>query len=341
MKIVDVVIIGAGPGGLKCAETLGNSSLKVLLLEKNSEVGPKVCAGGLTGKGIEYLNIPSDLIEYKYNRVKLHVNNITSTLNSDTDFVFTIDRKEFGRWQLQKLKAFSNVEVRTNSKVTEITKEFIVVDGEKMGYKYLVGADGSNSIVKRFLGLKSRKMGIGIQYIIPTDKYKDFEVYFRPKYFSAWYTWIFPHRGYVSIGCGCSPEVLSPEKLKKNFHRWLNNHDIDISEGKYEAFPMDTDYKGIHFDDVFLVGDAAGLVSPFTGEGIYQALISGEEVAKIILDPSHIPDKMPLIIHKQNRHRKLIEMMIRSGRFKSLIYMAGLLLFKLPKYEKKAIRFFG
>ena len=79
MKIVDVVIIGAGPGGLKCAETLGNSSLKVLLLEKNSEVGPKVCAGGLTGKGIEYLNIPSDLIEYKYNRVKLHVNNITST----------------------------------------------------------------------------------------------------------------------------------------------------------------------------------------------------------------------------------------------------------------------
>ena len=341
MQSFDVIIIGAGPGGLKCAETLGNSSLKVLLLEKNSEIGPKVCAGGLTGKGIEYLNLPPHLVEYKYKRVKLHVNNITSTLKSDTDFAFTIDRKEFGQWQLQKLSAFSNIEVRINSKVTEITKEFVVVNGEKIGYKYLVGADGSNSIVKRFLGLKSRKMGIGIQYIISTDKYKDFEVYFQPKYFSAWYAWIFPHHGYVSIGCGCSPEVLSAEKLKKNFHRWLNDHDIDISEGKYEAFPMDTDYKGIHFDNVFLVGDAAGLVSPFTGEGIYQALISGEDVAKTILDPSYVSDKMPAIIYKQNRHQQLIDLMIKSGEFKSFIFTAGQLLFRIPKYEKKAIGLFG
>lgn len=341
MQSFDIIIIGAGPGGLKCADMLGNSSLKVLLLEKNSEIGSKVCAGGLTGKGIEYLNLPSHLVEYKYNRVKLHVNNITSTLKSDTDFAFTIDRKEFGQWQLQKLSAFSNIEVRINCKVTEITKEFVVASGEKIGYKYLVGADGSNSIVKTFLGLKSRRIIIGIQYIIPTDKYKDFEIYFQPKYFSAWYAWIFPHRGYVSIGCGCKPEVLSPEKLKKNFHRWLKDRNIDISEGKYEAFPMDTDYKEIHFGNVFLVGDAAGLVSPFTGEGIYQALISGEEVAKTILDPSYISKKIPEILHTQNRHRKLIGMLIKSGIFKSLIFTAGLLLFKLPKYEKKAIRFFG
>ena len=341
MELFDVIIIGAGPGGLKCAEILGNTSLKVLLLEKNEVIGPKVCAGGLTGKGIEILNLPPHLIEYSYNRVKLHVNNITSSLKSDSDFAFTIDRKEFGQWQLQKLSAFSNIEVRTGSKVTEITKEFVVVNGEKICYKYLVGADGANSVVKTYLGFKSKGMGIGIQYIIPTDKYKHFEIFFQPKYFSAWYAWIFPHRGYVSIGCGVDPKQMSPKDLKENFHRWLKSKKIDISEGKYEAFPMDTEYKGIHFDNVFLVGDAAGLVSPFTGEGIYQALISGEAVARTILNPSYVSDKMPAVIQKHMRHHQLIDLIIRSGMFKSLLFSAGQLLFKIPKYEKKAIGLFG
>ena len=125
VQFFDVVIIGAGPAGLKCAEKLGNSSLKVLLLEKNDEIGPKVCAGGLTGKGIEYLGLPPQLIEYSYNQVKLHVNNIASTLKSDTDFAFTIDRKKFGQWQLQKIKAFPNIEIRISSKATVVNKDFI------------------------------------------------------------------------------------------------------------------------------------------------------------------------------------------------------------------------
>lgn len=55
MEYFDVIIIGAGPAGLKCAETLGNSKLKVLLLEKNSKIGPKTCGGLMTTIGIKYL----------------------------------------------------------------------------------------------------------------------------------------------------------------------------------------------------------------------------------------------------------------------------------------------
>ena len=53
MESFDVVIIGAGPAGLKCAETLGNSNKKVLLLEKNSKIGPKPCGGLMTQIGIK------------------------------------------------------------------------------------------------------------------------------------------------------------------------------------------------------------------------------------------------------------------------------------------------
>lgn len=340
-KSFDVIVIGAGPAGLKCAETLGNSSLSVLLLEKNEVIGPKVCAGGLTGKGIAYLNIPEKLIEYRFNRVKLHVNGVSSMIKSDEEFAFTIDRKEFGQWQLQKLKTCSNIEVRTNAKATKITNEWVEVNGEQIGFRYLVGADGSNSIVRRFLGLGSEKLNIGIQYIIPTRQYTDFELFFQPNYFSAWYAWIFPHRNYVSIGCGADPRHVSPKKLKENFHRWLREKHIDISEAKYEAFPMYAKYNGWHFDNVFLTGDAAGLLSYFTGEGIYQALISGEVAAKTILNPHYNSEIMPQILHKHNRHQELIEMLLRAGKFKSVLFLFGQQLFKIPKYEKKAINLFG
>jgi geranylgeranyl reductase len=180
MEKFDVIIVGAGPAGLKCAETLGNSSLRVLLLEKNSEIGSKVCAGGLTGKDLAYLDLPDELIEFRYNKIKLHVNCLSTTITTRNDFAFTIDRRELGQWQLQKLKQFSNIEVRTNARVSEILSDAVIVDGRPISYSFLVGADGSNSLVKRFLGFPSRNRGIGIQYIIPTEKYRDLEFFFVP-----------------------------------------------------------------------------------------------------------------------------------------------------------------
>lgn len=337
MQFFDVVIIGAGPGGLKCAETLGNSPLKVLVLEKNEVIGPKVCAGGLTGKDIEILNLPSDIVEYSFNHVKLHVNHCTTTIKSKDNFGFTIDRHDFGQWQLHKLEAFPNIEVRTSSKVSEIAKEYVVVNGEQIGYKHLVGADGSNSMVRRYLGIEISQVNLCLQYIIPTDQYNEMEMFFKPKYFSAWYTWIFPHHGYVSIGCGANPKYLSGKALKDNFHRWLKERNIDVTNGRYEAFPMNTDYQGMNFGNAFLVGDAAGLASPFTGEGIYQALISGEEVAKTILDPSYESDKMSGILSKHARHQQHIDQLTNAGRFKTLILLAGQLAMKIPKYAQRGI----
>lgn len=337
----DVIIIGAGPAGLRCAEILGDSHLSVLLVEKNAVIGPKVCAGGLTGKDIAYLNLPSELIEYRYNKVKLHVNGITSYISSSEDFAFTIDREQFGQWQLQKLQQYDNIKVRTSARVAQITNEDIEIDGKRIAYRYLVGADGSHSIVRKFLGKAPSHQNIGIHYIIPTDAYQEFELYFEPKLFSAWYAWIFPHKGYVSIGCGCDPRHLSGDKLKQNFHHWLKKHHIDLRNATYQAAPMNSEYIGLQFGSCYLTGDAAGLLSYFTGEGIYQALVSGETVARLILDPTYKSDRMPLIEHKHQRHEQLIQMLLKAGWAKSLMFMTGQQLFKIPKYREKAINLFG
>ncbi len=341
MEKFDVIIVGAGPAGLKCAETLGNSSLSVLLLEKNSEIGPKVCAGGLTGKDLAYLDLPDELIEFHYNQIKLHVNCLSTTITTRNDFAFTIDRRELGQWQLQKLKQFPNIEVRTNARVSEILSDAVIVNGKSISYSFLVGADGSNSLVKRFLGFSPRNRGIGIQYIIPTEKYRDLEFFFQPKYFAAWYAWIFPHRQYVSIGCGAFRDIVAPADLKRNFQQWLSDRHIDVSNGRYESFPMDSVYQGIKFGNIYLAGDAAGLLSSFTGEGIYQALVSGEEVAKMILNPDFEPVKIPEVLETKQKHDRLIQMMIDAGAARSLIFSVGALLFKIPRFAEKAINVFG
>jgi len=339
MESFDVIIIGAGPAGLKCAETLGNSKYKVLLLEKNSEIGPKVCAGGLTGKDIEYLNLPQNLIDFQYDKINIHINNSKFKVKNKDNFAYTIDRKNLGQWQLKKLKEFKNIEVRTKSRVAKIEKNFILVNDKKIFYKYLVGADGSSSIVKRYLGIKSKDVDIAIQYIIPTKNYKEFEVFFNSRLFSAWYAWIFPHKNYVSIGCGCNPKIIPSNDLTRNFNDWLKKNQIDISNAKYEAFVLDYDYQGYQFENIFLVGDAGGFVSGLTGEGIYQALVSGEEIGKIILDKKYQSIKIENLLKIKKKHNKLMDILIKSGKFRTIIFYLGILLFKIPYFKKKAIDF--
>jgi geranylgeranyl reductase len=288
MKFYDVIIVGAGPGGLACARKLGNAGKKVLLLEKNKVIGPKVCAGGLTGKGLEYFKIPEGLLDFKFDMVNVFTPLQKRFINTDKAFIHTIDRKKLGQWQLKKIKK-KNVIIRTSSMVTKITGSYIVVnDSRKIGYKYLVGADGSNSSVRAHLGLKVRDFLIAIQYIVPKTIYDKFEFFFDSKLFGAGYAWIFPHKKYVSIGCGCDPRIMPIKKIREGFDIWLRENNIDVSKGIFEASPINYDYQGHKFNNIFLVGDAAGLASGLTGEGIYQALVSGEEVAKLIIDENYV-----------------------------------------------------
>jgi len=339
MEKFDVIIIGAGPAGLSCAKELSNSNKKVLLLEKNNIIGPKVCAGGITNHDLEQLKLPKELLDKRYKQIIIHTPFHKDIIKQDKPFVYTIDRETLGQWQLKNIKT-DNIIIKTESRVTEINNNYIVVDNKKIKFKYLVGADGSSSSVRRFLKLKSNRKGIAIQYIIPTKKYKKIEMFFDSKLFGSGYAWIFPHKSYVSIGCGCDPKVLSSKKVINNFNKWLKSNKIDVSKGKYEANPINFDYQGYKFKNIFLTGDAAGLASGLTGEGIYQALISGEEIAKIILDKKYKSTKMDELIRSKNMHNKVLNFLEKSGPIRKIEYELLGLLLKSKWIDKKIINTF-
>lgn len=337
MEYFDVVIIGAGPAGLKCAEMLGQSKLKVLILEKNATIGPKVCAEGLTRQSAKLINFSKDLITIEKDNVNIHINNSKFNVKFEETFLYTTTRISLGQWQLKKLKVFKNITIRKNARILKIVNDFIVLDNKKIKFKFLVGADGSNSIVRKHLGLKTEKMLMTLQYTLPNTKYKNFEVFFNSKLFKNGYAWIFPNKEYSKIGCCCNTKIISPERLKRNFEKWLQNQNVNILGAKLEAFIINYDYQGYKFKNIYLAGDAAGLASGLTGEGIYQALISGEEIAKNILDSKYESKEVQDLLKYKKRQEFLLKFLHRCGPFRTPIFYLGISLSKISPLKRKVI----
>jgi geranylgeranyl reductase len=316
MKQYDVVIVGAGPAGLRCADILSKTDLKVLLLEKDSIFGDKVCAGGLTRKSMEILHFPDDIVEHKITSTAVFSGKRKSQAIAPEPIIFTVKRKAFGNWQKGLLKN-SNVEIRNNAKVTEIHPDKVIVNGsEELGFKFLVGADGYNSIVRKYLKLPVEKKLIGIQYTVPAPGLDPrLEIHLNKKYFGAWYGWVFPHEESIAVGAVCDPAMMTSRKLKDNFHRWLKEKGIDLKYAVYESAPISYDYRGFKFGNIFLVGEAGGFASGLTGEGIYQALVSGETAAKTILDEKYKPAALNAVSRYNAIQLKIIRFLSKSGIF--------------------------
>ena len=320
MQTYDVIIVGAGPAGLRCAEILGQSDLSVLLLEKNAKMGQKVCAGGITRKDLAIIDIPDDVIEHKVTETAVHSRKRSSSAIAPEPFVFTLSREVLGEWQRKQLE-HTNVEVLMEAKVTEINKDSIKLNGNtKFGYRYLVGADGASSIVRRFLKIPTEKRLIGIQYLIPSKREPKLEIFMDAKLFKAWYAWIFPHENHIAVGCCADPKLMPPADLKKNFKFWLDQKGFDISNAKYQSWPISYDYRGYKFGKTFLVGEAAGLASGFTGEGIYQALASGDTVARTILDKDYKSDAMHDVLKYNKLQNRIMKFLYKAGPFRGMFH---------------------
>lgn len=299
----DVVIVGAGPAGLSCAIELQKSEMTVLLLEKNKEIGPKICAGGLTTK-IESLNIPLGTAEILFSEVIASSKEESVKIsNGSIPFVGTIDRGKLGNFLVSKLSR--KVTIKTGNTVSEIGDNFVIVEGKKISFKYLVGADGSNSLVRKSLGLKNNKFLMAIQYFIPKSL-ESMEYHVDTNLFGSGYSWIFPHKGYTSVGCCQDTRSFRPSTLQKAFHQWLADKQIDTQDSKLQGWTINFNYQGFEFGNKFLVGDAGGFASGLTGEGIYFGLVSGRDVAHRIVNPKYKCEGIAEILRIKRRHERVL-----------------------------------
>jgi flavin-dependent dehydrogenase len=304
-KHFHTIIIGAGPGGLACAALLAEKGIDVLVLERSGRIGPKVCAGGVTWSGLAR-HLPAELIEKPFARQHVRSGLQRTVISSPAPIISTINRESLGRWMAEKAVR-AGAAIKTGTHVTAIADREVVTTAGRFTYDFLVGADGSNSLVRRFLRIPTTHIGTGIHYQVPGD-FDEMVWHLDPGQFATGYAWIFPHKNWASVGAYASRRDLPPKILKGKLHHWMMKHDMKRKGLKPLAATINFDYRGFRFGNRFLVGDAAGLASGLTGEGIYPAVCSGETVARTILDPTHQDANLARLITKQQRHNRLLRL---------------------------------
>lgn len=337
----DVVIVGAGPAGLAAAKYLAENDKSVLVLEKNRVVGDKLCAGGLTKKDFEAINPPSYLIERKFNLVDFYIDKRLLKIEMDDCFAWTVNRKKLGEWQLQETEK-AGAEVLLNTKVSKIEKDFILTDENKrIFYDYLIGADGSNSLVRKYLDLKTEKVGVAIEYCIPIKDIRNRNaVIYTDLNVNFWYFWVFPHQEFVWVGTGADSKRVNGKELKEKLDSWCQKMEIKTDGYEIKAASLNYDYKGVKFGNIFLAGDAAGLISSLTGEGIHPAIISGVEVGRKIINPKHSFKELKEVLKWKRFEERIVAIYSINKTFAKILFWLAFILLKNDKIKKRAVNFF-
>lgn len=289
----DVIIVGAGPAGATLGYELTRKGVDVLILEKERLPRYKPCAGGITVKAANLLNLNiSPVIHQVIYGVRVNYKNKEFTKWYDKPLIYMVMRDDFDHLLVQRAQATGAV-LAENQMVSQlqVTSEGVEVltNQDVFTTKIVVGADGANSIVAKNLGLMNgTELGIGIEAEIAVSKEKlanwDSLTGLNLGHIRGGYGWVFPKKDHLSIGIGGS--LRQAKRLKPCYQELLASHNLgshEIIKLRSHFLPVRRKGMAIQRKRSLLLGDAAGLLDPLTGEGIYNAIRSSQISAPIII----------------------------------------------------------
>ncbi len=289
----DVTIVGSGPAGATLAYELAKRGIGALILEKEKLPRYKCCAGSVTSKAVRLLNFDiSEVAEDVVQEVSFAFNLGSPYLRrSDRPLMYAVMRHAFDHFLIRRAQQLGAVLMDGQEvKQVQVRGDWVEIHtaGNVFRCRLVVGADGAYSIVARELG-----MGRSIEYLVGIEA----EIAVPEEVLAKWksrarmdlgcvpsgYAWVFPKRDHLSVGAGCHSSKA--RDLHVHYQKFLDSLGIGgyaSADPGSHLIPTSTKGRLVSQDKALLLGDAAGLCDPLTGEGIHHAILSAQLAAQVI-----------------------------------------------------------
>jgi geranylgeranyl reductase family protein len=292
MRNYDVLIIGAGPSGATAAYHCAKSGLDTLFVDKSQFPRFKECGGALSERAMSYLDfrVDDELIERDVYGARVRFGSEAIEVLKPYRIASLVTRSRFDYFLVQQA-INSGAKFLENEEVIGLERSHeyydIITNQKQLRAKLVIGADGFQGITSRYVRnqLKRNEYAIGFVTEIPAENedidqhiFNSVEIHFGVTRMG--YGWLFPHEGYFNVGvAGIADKLRNPKKILNDFLRERG------FQGQYRfhahRLPMGGLPKKRVTDRIILIGDAAGFVDSFLGEGIAYAILSGRIAARV------------------------------------------------------------
>jgi geranylgeranyl reductase family protein len=274
----DVAVVGAGPAGSSAARAAATAGARVVVLDRAAFPRYKTCGGGLIGPSLAALpGAPPS--RASITRVSLSLaGGRRRTRAVDQPCLQMVTRAELDAWLLDRA-ADAGAEVRTPCRVISVSDDVVETDAGPIRAAVVVAADGTSSRLAREVGVRLAHVDLGLELELEAgDRAEDWtdRVHLDWGRIPGSYAWVFPKGDTLTVGVIAARGAgAATQGYLRDFVRWVGLDGLRVVHDSGHLTRCRKPSSPLGRGRVLLAGDAAGLLEPWTREGISFAIRSG------------------------------------------------------------------